>query len=536
MAMFDFVIVGGGSAGCVLAARLSAQPGVQVALLEAGPDDDKVLIQCPGGLAAMARLQLYGWNLHTVAQIGLDQRQGYQPRGKVLGGSSSLNAMCYVRGHRADYDHWAALGNPGWAYADVLPYFKRAEDNSRGANAWHGQGGPLGVCDLRAPNVWARRFIAAAGQAGYANNPDFNGAEQEGVGWYQVTQRDGERCSAAKAYLSPEVRARANLHILTGAQAMAIQFVGREAKAVEFMRHGARQAIYAQREIIVCAGAIQSPQLLMQSGVGPKDELLAHGIVPFHILPGVGENLQDHPDVVQVVHLPTSTPEADRLFGVSSAALRPLWQGVRDWRAARQGVLTTNFAEAGGFIRSHPDVQLPDLQLHFVTGKLIDHGRKTVWGHGYSCHVCVLRPRSRGRVRLASADPLALPLVDPAFLAERDDVETLVRGFAALRRILSQHALARHGGRELAATAWAHSDEQIEAVLRQRADTIYHPVGTCRMGPDPTQGAVVDAQLRVHGLQGLRVVDASVMPTLVGGNTNAPVIMLAEKAADLILK
>ena len=524
---FDYLIVGGGSAGCVLAARLSEDPQVRVALLEAGPPDRSVLIHCPAGLAVLAKNGQANWAFATTAQAGLNGRQGYQPRGKVLGGSSSVNAMVYIRGHRSDYDHWAAQGNPGWAFDDVLPYFKRAEHNERGADPWHGTGGPLNVMDLRSPNRFGPVFVDAARQAGYAINPDFNAADQEGVGLYQVTHRNGERCSAAKAYLDP-ARSRANLSVFTDVRVTRIVCDGKRASGVEFVQGGSRQRFVASREVLLCAGALQSPQLLMLSGIGPGEELQRHGIEVVHDLPGVGRDLHDHPDVVQVV----DAPDLADLFGLSLRGIARVLQGMLEWRRARSGMLTTNFAEAGGFIKSQPQEAIPDLQLHFVIAKLIDHGRKTVFGHGYSCHVCLLRPKSRGRVSLVSADPTAAPRIDPNFLADRDDVDRLMRGFKLMRMILSQRALAGHAGRELEASARAQTDEEIEAFIRSHADTIYHPVGSCRMGPAPTD--VVDAQLRVHGMQRLRVVDASIMPRIIGGNTNAPTIMIAEKASDLI--
>ena len=527
MQSFDYLIVGGGSAGCVLAARLSENPDVRVALLEAGPPDRSVLIQCPAGLALLAKNGQANWGFETVPQAGLNGRRGYQPRGKVLGGSSSVNAMVYIRGHRSDYDHWAAEGNVGWGYDDVLPYFKRAEHNERGADAWHGSGGPLNVMDLRSPNRFGPVFVDAARQAGYAINPDFNGAEQEGVGMYQVTHRNGERCSASKAYLAP-ARARPNLTVITDVRVTRIVSDGRRATGVECIQGGSRQRFAATREVLLAAGALQSPQVLMLSGIGPAEELQRLGIGVVHDLPGVGRHLHDHPDVVQVVDAPGLTD----LFGLSLAGAVRVVKGIFEWRRARSGMLTTNFAEAGGFIKSDPREAIPDLQLHFVIAKLVDHGRKTVFGHGYSCHVCLLRPKSRGRVSLVSADPTAAPRIDPAFLAERYDVDRLVRGFKLMRSILSQRALTGFAGRELEASAQAQTDEQIEAFIRSHADTIYHPVGTCRMGSGPLD--VVDAQLRVRGMQGLRVVDASIMPSIVGGNTNAPVIMIAEKASDLI--
>jgi choline dehydrogenase-like flavoprotein len=524
---FDYVIVGGGSAGCVLAARLSEDPKVTVALLEAGPVDDSVLIHCPMGLALLAKNGAANWGFSTTPQPGLHGRRGYQPRGKVLGGSSSINAMIYIRGQREDYDHWAAQGNPGWGYDDVLPYFKRAEDNARGADKFHGSGGPLHVMDLTSPNALGPHFVKAGTQAGFAANPDFNGAQQEGVGMYQVTHKHGERHSAAKGYLTPH-RSRPNLHVFTSAHASRILVEHQRATGVEFIQDGQARQVMARGEVLLCAGALQSPQLLMLSGIGPRAHLLEHGIAPVHDLPGVGQNLHDHLDVVQVV----DAPDLKESIGLSlGGALRTL-RAIFEWRRQRTGMLTSNLAEAGGFIKSTPDQASPDLQFHFVVAKLVNHGRTSVWGHGYSCHVCVLRPKSRGSVRLASSDPLAPPLIDPNFLGEREDVDLLIQGFRLMRKVLGQPALTALGGQESPASAAAQSDREIEQFIRDNSDTIYHPVGTCRMGNGPMD--VVDADLRVHGIAGLRVVDASVMPRITSGNTNAPTIMIAEKAADLI--
>ncbi len=525
----DYVIVGGGSAGCVLAARLSEDPAVQVTLLEAGAPDSSVLIHCPAGLAVMARSPTsrlaHNWALSTVPQPGLNGRRGYQPRGKVLGGSSSINAMIYARGVPQDYDAWAAEGNAGWGWDDVLPFFKRAEHNERGADALHGADGPLNVMDLRDPNPFSLAFVEAGVQAGYRHNTDFNGVDQEGVGLYQVTHRHGERFSAAKAYLTPN-RARPNLRVVTGAHATRVLIESGRAVGVAYVQGGAEHTVRAGREVILSAGALLSPQLLMLSGIGPAAHLRQHGIEVRHDLPGVGEHLHDHPDVVQV----WDANQAHELFGLSMRGGWRVAKAIGQWRRERRGMLTTNFAEAGGFIKSDASEPVPDLQLHFVVGKLVNHGRDTVFGHGFSCHVCVLRPRSRGSLRLASSDPLAAPLIDPAFLQDEDDTRRMVAGFRQMRELLSQPALARRGGVERSAAA--RSDAEIEAFIRQNADTIYHPVGTCRMG----QGAmdVVDDHLRVRGIDALRVVDASVMPGIVGGNTNAPVIMMAEKAAALL--
>jgi choline dehydrogenase-like flavoprotein len=521
----DYVIVGGGSAGCVLANRLSADPAARVCLVEAGARDGGLLVRCPAGIAVTVPTRLNNWAFETVPQPGLGGRRGYQPRGRVLGGSSAINAMIYVRGHRWDYDHWAALGNPGWSYDEVLPYFIKSENNESIRDRFHGSGGPLNVADLRSPNAFVGRFVAAGIQAGYAENHDFNGACQDGIGAYQVTQRAGERCSAARAFLEP-VQSRPNLQVLTGARATRIVCDARRAAAVEIEHGGARRLLRARGEILLCAGALQSPQLLMLSGIGPGACLQALDIPVVRDLPGVGANLQDHVDYVM-----SYRSRAPELFGIAWSTLARALPGALQYRREGRGMFTTNFAEAGGFIRSAPGLPIPDLQLHFIIALLEDHARRRTPGLGFSCHVCLLRPESRGSVTLASPDPRAPPRIDPRFFDAPGDLAAMVRGFRAMRTLLEMPALAPYRGRPLR-HGGLETDAQIAQALRARADTIYHPAGTCRMGGDAQ--AVVDAQLRVHGVAALRVVDASVMPTLVGGNTNAPTIMIAEKAADMI--
>jgi choline dehydrogenase-like flavoprotein len=523
----DYLVLGGGSAGCALASRLSEDPRTSVALIEAGGDGAGWVVDTPVAGALMVPTKLNNWAYATVPQAGLGGRIGYQPRGRALGGSSAINAMIYTRGHRDDYDRWAALGNPGWSYDDVLPYFRKAENNERFHDAFHGQGGPLNVADLRTDNPFHARFLDAARETQLPLNDDFNGERQEGCGLYQVTQIGGERCSAARAYLRPHIGVRGNLSVETHARALRLRFEGRRVVGAEILSRRGRRVVRARRETLVCLGAFGSPQLLMLSGIGDAAALRALGVAPLIDRPGVGANLHDHPDVV----LGYKSASRD-LLGVSFGGVAALAHAIRRYRRERRGMVATNFAEAGGFLKTRPELDRPDVQLHFVVAIVEDHARKIRPGHGFTCHVCVLKPKSRGAVRLASADPLAAPLIDPNFLAEREDVETLVAGVKLTRRLMAAPALRPQWTRELF-TADVNSDDEIRDFLRRRADTVYHPVGSCAMGPDPAT-AVVDARLRVHGVEGLRVVDASIMPEIVAGNTNAPTIMIAEKAAEMI--
>lgn len=523
---FDYLVIGGGSAGSVMAGRLSEAPDTSVALFEAGGKGDSWVVKAPAGTVAMLPTPLNNYAYETEPQRGLNGRRGYQPRGKCLGGSSAINAMIYIRGHKSDYDHWAELGNTGWSYGDLLPYFLKSENNSEFSSPYHGNDGPLHVSRLQSKNPFQQIYLNAAKEAGLPINHDFNAENQEGLGIYQVTHKNGERWSAARGYLHPHINTRANLHVHTGVQVARILFEGRRAVGISYFQNGVAHEARARKEVILCAGAFNSPQLLMVSGVGPAKHLQAHGIPVVHDLPGVGQNLQDHPDFIFGY-------EANSLdlIGVSLKGTVRLASEFVKYVRTREGMLATNYAEAGGFLKTDPSLPAPDVQLHFVIGLVDDHARNFRLAHGYSCHVCLLRPKSRGQVTLASADIRQAPLIDPAFLAEDDDLETMVKGYKLTRQLMNTHALASIRQKDLF-TANVHSDDEIRQVIRERADTVYHPVGTCKMGIDHM--AVVDAELKVHGIQGLRVVDGSIMPTLIGGNTNAPIIAIAEKAVDLI--
>ena len=532
---FDYIIVGAGAAGCVLANRLSADPAMRVALIEAGPSDRKFPVNwktaLPIGNIFLLPHARYNWQHVFSGGAGVNSREIPCPRGKLVGGCTSVNGTVYMRGHRSDYDDWAALGNQGWDYDAILPFYKCHERRSGSHSPHHGEDGELDVQRPASSNPLAHGFVAAAVEAGHACNQDFNSESQDGFGIFDLNQRDGVRLSSSRAFLHP-VLGRPNLHVFSDTLVERIDMRGGRAAGIT-LRHldqpgGRQEELTASSEVVLCAGTVNSPQLLMLSGIGPAAALERHGIRVAHALPGVGANLQDHPTVSVSRFNPGAESYALSWRTAHRAAFAPL-----RYLFKRQGMLASNAAEAGGFLRSWPGLPRPDVQMTFMVG-LKTSARTLPRQHGFMLHVAVLRPATRGTLELASADPAARPVMRPQFLEDRADVETLIRGLREARRILSMPALARYAGDEVLPGATVESDDQIEAYIRANVGTTYHPVGTCKMGPAGDEMAVADGELLVHGIDGLRVADASIMPSIIGGNTAAPAMMIGERAAAFI--
>lgn len=523
---YDYIVVGAGSAGCVLASRLSEDPNTRVLLLEAGPSDRSLWLHLPIGYGKTMWSDRYNWRFETEPDPNMHGRRIYWPRGKTLGGSSAINGLIYIRGQREDYDHWAALGNRGWAYDDVLPYFIRSEHNQRGANAFHGVGGPLKVSDIGARHELIEAFIEGAAELGVPRNEDFNGASQEGAGYYQLTTWQGWRCSTATAYLKPN-RHRPNLHILTEAQATRILMTDGRATGVRYRHGGTDREARCRAEVLLAAGAIQSPQLLQLSGIGPAPLLMQHGIEVRRDLPGVGENLQDHLQLRLVYECSRPITTNDQLKSLVGR-IRMGW----DWLSTRSGPLAVGINQGGCFMRVDPQASRPDIQFHVATLSADMAGGKVHPFSGFTLSVCQLRPESRGHVRIRSPDPLIPPAMQPNYLSTDTDRRIAVAAIQAARRIAGSRAMQAYVAREHRPGPDTVDEASLLDFARQHGATIFHPSGTCRMGHDPM--AVVDERLRVHGVGGLRVVDCSAMPSLVSGNTNAPVVMMAEKAVDMI--